>query len=291
MGSRILLTVRLLLSASAALVGFAANSLLTRAALGGGHLDAGGFTLARVVTGALALALIVRARRDGRDRPDRASWTPALALTGYLAAFTLAYTRIGAAIGALLLFGAVQVTMMATGLIRGERPGTLGWIGGALAVAGLMTLTFPGLAAPDPAGAILMIAAGACWGAYSILGRGSRDPLADTSSNFVRSTALLALPMAWLAWPPRGTLTGLALATASGALASGLGYTLWYSILPSLSAWRAAILQLLVPIITALGAALFLSESISSRLVVSTALVAVGVTLTAARGRPSRARQ
>ena len=265
---------------SGALVGFAANSLLTRAALSSGHLDAASFALGRVVTGALVLALFVRLRSTPTADSDP-SWGPALALAGYLAAFTLAYTRIGAAVGALLLFGAVQVTMVATGLIRGERPARVDWLGGGLAVLGLITLTAPGSSAPDVGGAILMAVAGVSWGAYSIQGRRSRRPLADTSRNFIRSALLLALPLACLAWPPRGTLTGVALATASGALASGMGYTLWYAALPSLSAWRAAILQMLVPVLTAIGAAILLSEPITSRLLLSTCLVGTGIWLTA----------
>jgi drug/metabolite transporter (DMT)-like permease len=271
--------MRVLLLSSAALVGFAANSLLTRAALNGGHLDAAAFALVRVTSGAVALALLSRSRTDAGPR-GRPSWIAALALTGYLAAFTVAYTRIGAADGALLLFGAVQVTMIAAGLVRGERPARIDWLGAILAVAGLVVLTAPGLTAPDLGGAALMVLAGVAWGVYSLVGRGSRAPLGDTSQNFVRSAALLAIPLGGLAWPPHGTPTGLALAIISGAIASGLGYTLWYAALPSLSAWRAAVLQLVVPILTAAGAALLLAETVTVRLVISAGLVGTGVWLT-----------
>jgi drug/metabolite transporter (DMT)-like permease len=264
-----------------ALAGFAANSLLTRAAIGSSALDAPAFALLRIVSGAAALAVLAGARAQavstGRHAP---TWLAALALTGYLAAFTVAYTWIGAAIGALLLFGSVQVTMVTVGLARGERPARIDWIGVFLAVGGLLVLTLPGAAAPDLGGALLMMAAGACWGAYSLLGRGSAAPLADTAVNFVRTSALSAVPFIWLAWPPRGTSAGVAMAVASGTLASGLGYTLWYAALPALSAWRAAVLQLIVPVLTAAGAWLLLGEPMTLRLAVAGVLVGIGVWLT-----------
>jgi drug/metabolite transporter (DMT)-like permease len=279
--------VRTILLTTAALVGFSANSLLTRAALGAGAIDAPSFTLIRLITGAVTLAILVRpftARSappaDGPDHRSRGSWVAAFALAGYAVAFTVAYTRIGAAVGALLLFGAVQITMTGTGLVRGERPGRVDWIGVGLAIAGLAVLTLPGATAPDLLGAVLMLAAGACWGVYSLLGRTSRDPLGTTAGNFVRASLLAAialaaaLPAASLSW--RGAL----LATASGSLASGVGYTFWYAALPALAAWRAALLQLLVPIVTALAAAMWLGESLSTRLLAATALVIAGVALT-----------
>lgn len=279
--------MRTILFTTAALVGFSANSLLTRAALGAGAIDAPSFTLIRLMTGAVTLAILVRPftsqrgrRTEGDKTSGRDSWTAAAALAGYAVAFTVAYTRIGAAVGALLLFGAVQVTMTGTGLVRGERPRRVDWIGVALAVAGLVVLTLPGATAPDLLGAVLMLAAGACWGVYSLLGRTSRDPLGTTAGNFIRASLLAlialaaALPAASLSW--RGAL----LATASGSLASGVGYTFWYAALPALAAWRAALLQLLVPVVTALAAALWLGEAISSRLLAATALVIAGVWLT-----------
>lgn len=276
--------MRTILLTTAALVGFSANSLLTRAALGAGAIDAPSFTLIRLFTGAITLAILVRLgnRRPGPEEPRdaRGSWVAALALAGYAVAFTVAYTRIGAAVGALLLFGAVQVTMTGTGLVRGERPRRVDWLGVGLAVAGLVVLTLPGASAPDLAGAVLMLAAGACWGVYSLLGRGSRNPLGTTAGNFARASVLAsialaaALPAAFLSW------RGAWLATASGSLASGVGYTFWYAALPALAAWRAALLQLLVPVVTALAAALWLGESISSRLLAATALVIAGVGLT-----------
>jgi drug/metabolite transporter (DMT)-like permease len=279
--------VRTILLTTAALVGFSANSLLTRAALGAGLIDAPSFTLIRLVTGAVTLAILVRrfitrsAQRTDRPQHDgRGSWIAAVALAGYAVAFTVAYTRIGAAVGALLLFGAVQITMTGTGLVRGERPRRVDWIGVGLAMAGLAVLTLPGATAPNLVGAVLMLAAGACWGVYSLLGRTSRDPLRTTAGNFVRASLLAfvalaaALPAASLSW--RGAL----LATASGSLASGVGYTFWYAALPALAAWRAALLQLLVPILTALLAIVWLGEAISPRLLLATAFVTTGIGLT-----------
>ncbi len=275
--------MRTALLTAAALLGFSANSLLTRAALGNDLIDAPSFTLIRLITGALTLAVLLRARPA---RPSgRGSWLSGAALAGYAVAFTVAYTRIGAAVGALLLFGAVQITMTGTGLVRGERPRRIDWVGVALAMLGLAALTLPGATAPDILGAALMLAAGACWGVYSLAGRQSRDPLANTAGNFVRATALTALALAPTLAGVRLSVDGVLLATLSGSLASGVGYTLWYAALPALAAWRAALLQLLVPVLTALLAAALLAEVITGRLVVAAMLVLAGVWLTIHRTR------
>jgi drug/metabolite transporter (DMT)-like permease len=273
--------VRTFLLTSAALVGFAANSLLTRGALGHGLLDAPTFTLVRLLTGAVTLAVLVRAR----TRPASAggSWPSAMALAGYAVAFTLAYTRIGAGIGALLLFGAVQVTMIAIGLARGERPRQIDWLGVVLASCGLGVLTLPGATSPNAIGAALMVIAGVCWGLYSLAGRRSVDPLATTAGNFTRSLVLAALALGALLPYGHYSLEGLALAAASGSLASGVGYTLWYAALPALTAWRAALVQTATPVLTILLAAAFLAEAVTSRLLIATALVAAGVAVSTHR--------
>lgn len=260
------------------MVCFAANSLLTRGALGDARLDWASFMMIRLASGAAMLALLVRLRGGGPRA--RGSWTGAVVLVAYAVAFTYAYTRIGAAVGALLLFGAVQVTMIGVGVARGERPARIDWAGMALAILGLLALTLPGVTAPDPLGAALMILAGVSWGWYSLLGRGSENPLANNADNFWRATLLglvavgAALPYSFL------TGAGVALAVLSGAIASGVGYSLWYAALPSLAAWRAAIAQLSVPVLTALLAAWLLDEHLSPRLAVATALVIAGVSLT-----------
>ena len=270
--------MRIVLLTAATLLCFASNSLLTRAALAADRLDWPAFTLIRLATGAAMLALLVRLSRA----PARSggSWLGAAALTGYAVAFTLAYTRIGAAVGALLLFGAVQVTMIGAGLMKGERPARIDWAGVALAIAGLLILTVPGVTAPDAAGALLMIFAGVCWGVYSLAGRGSRNPLVDTSRNFLRAAFLAGLAVGVLVAGGRYTTSGVLLAATSGSIASGLGYTLWYTVLPALAAWRAAVVQLLVPVLTALLAAILLGETITSRLLIASALIACGVWLT-----------
>jgi drug/metabolite transporter (DMT)-like permease len=272
---------RVVLLTAAALTGFVGNSLLTRGALGAGLLDAGTFTLVRLATGAITLWLLSRLRR--RDVVDRGSWRSAGALAGYAIAFTLAYRRIDAGVGALVLFGAVQATMIGSGLMRGERPRRSDWIGVAIAIAGLVVFTLPGAAAPDAHGTALMVAAGICWGIYSLAGRHGGDPLGATAGNFARAT-LAGMVMAATMWPAAHVTTrGLLLAATSGALASGVAYTIWYAVLPSLTSWRAAILQLTVPVLTAASATVLLGERITVRLVVAGLLVASGVGVTLRR--------
>lgn len=268
------------------LIFFAANSLLTRGALGHAMIDAAGFTIVRLASGAIALAIILqvmRSRSTSATPRENGSWLSGIWLAGYAVGFTLAYERIGASIGALLLFGAVQVTMIGVGLVRGERLGTRDWIALALASSGLITLTLPGATAPDIVGAVLMLAAGACWGFYSIAGRGARDPLGATAGNFWRATILGVLALGWIASRASATRNGLLLAIVSGAITSGVGYTIWYSILPTLGAWRAALLQLTVPVLTGLAAALILSEPLTPRLMAAAVLVGLGVYLSVRR--------
>jgi drug/metabolite transporter (DMT)-like permease len=260
-----------------ALAGFAANSLLTRAAVGPGLIDSVSFSTIRLATGAIALMLLARLRAS--KPASMGSWRGALALAAYAYAFAFAYERINAGVGALLLFGSVQSTMMTWGVWRGERPGIADVAGLVLALLGLVFLTRPGLAAPDSLGSVLMVAAGVAWGIYSLLGRGGGDALDQTAGNF-RLATLVGVGMS-LVVLGRTEISGrgIALASASGALASGLGYTLWYTALPYLSAWRAAVLQLSVPVLTALGAVMLLNERLTMRLVAAGAMIASGVLL------------
>ena len=280
-----LTAVRVILLSLGALAGFAANSLLTRGALASHEISPALFALIRIASGAAVLATAASLRPARPADATRASvrWSGAWALVAYLFTFTVAYTRIGAASGALVLFGSVQLSMIAIGLIRGERPGGAGLTGAALALTGLLWLTLPGVAAPDPLGAILMAGAGSSWGVYSIVGRGSRDPIGDTATNFRRATLIAMLPLLPAAWPFAATVRGFTLAICSGTLASGLGYSLWYAALPALSAWRAATMQLLVPIVTAIAAATWLGEPLTARLVGAAACVVGGVLLTLRR--------
>lgn len=267
-----------------AMLAFAANSILCRLALTQTAIDPAGFTLVRIASGAASLWLIAHA--TGHAKAGAGSWRGAAALLAYAAAFSFAYLTMTAGTGALLLFGAVQATMILAGLSRGERLVPLQWGGLALALGGLALLLAPGLSAPDPLGALLMVAAGAAWGVYSLLGRASRDPIATTAGNFLRAApmaAVLAL-LAALAGPLSGgglrwDQGGLVYAVLSGALASGVGYSIWYAALPALTAARAASVQLSVPVITALAAVLALGERITPVLAVSSIAVLGGIAL------------
>jgi len=267
-----------------AMLAFAANSILCRLALTQSAIDPAGFTLVRIASGAASLWLI--ARVTGHAKAGGGSWRGAAALLAYAAAFSFAYLTMTAGTGALLLFGAVQATMILAGLYRGERLVPLQWGGLALALGGLALLLAPGLSAPDPLGALLMVAAGAAWGIYSLLGRASRDPIATTTGNFLRAApmaAVLAL-LAALAEPLSGgglrwDQGGLIYAVLSGALASGVGYSIWYAALPALTAARAASVQLSVPVITALVAVLALGERITPVLAVASVAVLGGIAL------------
>jgi drug/metabolite transporter (DMT)-like permease len=265
------------------LVCFAANSVLCRAALAPRLVDPATFTSVRLVSGAAALALLVAVRR--RARPSGGTLGSALALFLYAAAFSLAYVRIGAGVGALLLFTAVQVTMVGWTALRGARPGAVQVGGVALALAGLAWLVLPSATAPDPAGAALMLGAGVAWGAYSLRGRAAagRDPLAITASNFVLAVPLAAALSAGLARQASATPAGIALAAASGGLASGGGYSLWYAVVPTLGATRAAAVQLAVPVLAGLGATAFLGEHLTARIAVAGAAILAGIALTLRR--------
>jgi drug/metabolite transporter (DMT)-like permease len=267
---------------AAAMLAFAANSLLCRLALARGGIDPASFGAVRVVSGALALALIVR-WRGGARLGAGGDWRSAAMLFAYVAFFSFAYVSLPAGTGALILFGAVQLTMFGWALRRGERFTVPAWCGLALAAAGLVYLVLPGVSAPPLVGAIFMALAGAAWGAYSLRGRGSPDPLRATAGNFQR-----AAPMALALWLPfagvaHADATGVVLAVVSGALTSGVGYALWYTALRELTAMRAATVQLSVPLITAFGAVLFLAEPVTLRLVLASVAILGGIALVLAR--------
>jgi len=271
------------------MIAFAANSLLCRAALGGGHADPASFTALRLLGGAVALGLLARTR-PRRPSAGRSAWGSAAALFAYAAGFSLAYSRIGAGTGALLLFAAVQLTMNSAALWRGERPGAVEWAGLLLALAGLIVLARPGIARPDPGGAVLMLVAGAAWGFYSLSGHRQADAIATNAASFARAAAP-ALVLAAAAAPLRAvhvSATGLWLALVSGTISSGLGYAVWYAALPGLTSMRAALVQLSVPPLAAAAAVLWLGESVSPRLLLASLLVLGGIALAAtARRQPS----
>lgn len=272
-----------------AMTAFAANSILTRLALAGGEIDAAGFSGVRLLAGAAALALLAYGpmlRRPLAPVAIGGSWRAAACLLGYVLAFSFAYLRLGSGVGALVLFGSVQIGMLGWAMVKGERHGAGEWLGLALALAGFAYLTAPNLlsssslVAPDPVGAGLMVAAGLCWAAYSLIGRGSGAALLDTAGNFLRC-APVALLLAGVGLATRhSSLFGLACAMVSGALASGLGYAIWYAALPLLSRARAAIVQLTVPPLAALGGVALIGEPLTMRLVVASVVILGGVGLT-----------
>jgi drug/metabolite transporter (DMT)-like permease len=278
---------------AAALLAFASNSLLCRLALSRAEIDPATFTTIRLLSGAAVLGTLGAIRTPGGWAAG-GNWGSAAALVIYAVAFSYAYVSLEAGIGALLLFGAVQATMIVAALSEGERTSWEEWAGFAVALGGLLYLVSPGLAAPPPFGAALMLAAGAAWGVYTLRGRRSVAPALVTAGNFVRSAPLALAVTAIVALGgggPTATTTGIALALASGVLASGFGYVLWYAALQDLSAVRAATVQLVVPVLGAVGGILLLGESLSPRLAISTVLILGGVGVAVARHRPADARQ
>jgi drug/metabolite transporter (DMT)-like permease len=276
-----------LLLTTTAMIAFAGNSLLCRLALKHTGIDAASFTSIRLVSGALTLWLILRLR--GRAHAPAGNWPSALALFGSAAGFSYAYVSLPAGTGALLLFGTVQATMIGYGLWCGDRMGARQWVGLVCAFCGLTALLLPGAAAPSLLGAVLMMATGVSWGVYSLRGRGTGDPIRVTAGNFLRAAlvalALSAVTFRWGAVDAPGVWYAL----ASGALASGVGYAIWYTALPGLQATSAATVQLSVPIIAALGGSMVLGEAISVRLLFASAAVLGGIALVIAgrRVKPS----
>lgn len=260
-----------------AMTAFAGNSLLCRAALKGTAIDAASFTTLRLLSGALVLWLFLN-RRKAPANPT-GNWVSAGALFVYAAAFSFAYISLTAATGALLLFGAVQVTMIGYGLWRGERLSPRQVMGIMLAIGGLVALLLPDAAAPPLIGAMLMLCSGIAWGVYSLRGKGATDPIAITAGNFSRAVPLtLLLSLLTLG---RGSIDteGVLYAVLSGALASGSGYAVWYTALRDLTSTTAATVQLSVPVITAAGGIILLGESLSLHLLLSSIAILGGIAL------------
>lgn len=268
---------RILVFTAIAMIAFAGNSILCRLALRDTRIDAVTFTSIRLISGALALWLIVSVR-GGQGRRG-GTWVSAIALFTYAITFSLAYISLTAGTGALILFGAVHLTMVGSGVFHGERLGARQVMGVVTAFAGLVVLLMPGLSRPPIAGAGLMFGAGVAWAVYSLRGRGSGDPTAATAGNFARSLpfalAASVLMAPWTTWDARGA----AFAVASGALTSGLGYAVWYTALGGLERTAAATVQLSVPVIAALGGVGFLAEPMTWRLAIASIGVLGGIAI------------
>ena len=268
---------RILALTAVAMLAFAGNSLLCRVALKQTGIDPASFTTIRLLAGALTLWLVVQARRG--TAAGRGNWLSALALLAYAAGFSFAYVSLPAATGALLLFGAVQATMIGHGIRAGERLGRMQLLGLALACGGLVGLLLPGLSAPPLAGSVFMLGAGIAWGIYSLRGKGAGDPTRVTAGNFLRAVpiaAALSLIMLRGAHPDPA---GIGYAVLSGALASGIGYAVWYTVLPALKATHASTVQLSVPVIAAVGGVAFLGEALTLRLFLASVAILGGIAL------------
>ena len=267
------------------MIAFAANSVLCRLALGAGLIDAASFATVRTISGALMLAGILLARRRAvTAKPD---WRSVLALYLYMVFFAFAYLSLSVGTGALILFGAVQLTMFTVALRSGEHFSAVSWAGLALAIAGLVYLVSPGLTAPDPLGAALMTIAGIAWGGYSLVGRSAADPAEATAHNFIYAVPLVAVTSLVFIGDFYVTAAGATYAVASGAVASAIGYAIWYTALRGLTGTGAATVQLSVPVIAAIGGVLLLSEAVTVRLVIASAATLGGVALVLTqRNRP-----
>ena len=268
---------RIIFLTSLTMIAFAGNSLLCRIALTHTSIDAASFTTIRLISGAVMLWLIVRTRRGTYS--GGGNWLSSLALFAYAAGFSFAYVSSPAATGALLMFGAVQATMIGYGIWAGERLLKLQLIGLVLALGGLVGLLLPGLSAPPLYGSVLMLSAGVAWGVYSLRGKGAGDPTKVTAGNFLRAVPIAAALSISMLNDASLDTAGFWYAVSSGALASGIGYAIWYTALPALKATNAATVQLSVPVIAALGGIAFLGEPITLRLALASVAILGGIAL------------
>jgi len=281
--------LRVIVLTALALTAFAGNSLLCRAALASTRMDAASFTSVRLLSGAVVLWALVQLRPGAGSGAGKGNAWSALALFVYAAGFSFSYVHLTAAAGALILFGAVQTTMIGYGLWRGERMRAIQLLGLALACGGLVGLLLPGLSAPPLPSALLMLVAGVAWGIYSLRGKGAGDALRVTAGNFARAAPMAIVVSLLLLGGASWDAAGVLYAFLSGALASGVGYAVWYAALPFLKSTTAATVQLGVPVIAALGGVLFLGEPVSWRLVAASAAILGGIALVVLVGAQSEA--
>jgi drug/metabolite transporter (DMT)-like permease len=262
-----------------AMIAFASNSLLNRLALGQDAIDATSYTTIRITAGAVMLLIIASLQRRTDGPILRGSWKSAAFLFLYAITFSFAYLSLSTGTGAMILFGSVQVTMIIVALRGGERPDPLEWIGLALALRGLVYLVLPGLTAPSPLGSALMTVAGIAWGFYTLRGRGSQNPLANTAGNFIYATPMILVVLLFCLKNFHVSSNGILYAVISGAITSGLGYAIWYAALSGLTTTRAATVQLSVPVIAAWSGVVFLAENVSLRLFMAGILILGGIGL------------
>ena len=260
-----------------ALIAFAANSVFCRYALETGAIDAGSFTILRLASGAVTLLLIISLHRQAQSERSKGSWLAGFMLFTYACTFSFSYTLLGASMGALILFGVVQISMITISTVSGNQLHFTEWLGVLIALSGLVYLVFPGLTAPPLLGVLLMGVSGIAWAFYSSKGQQSSQALMDTAYNFLRTLPFVGLLLLLTYETAHFTSKGVTLAILSGALTSAVGYVIWYRALRGLSSTQAAVVQLSVPIITAIGAVLFLSELVSTRLIVASALILGGI--------------
>jgi len=262
-----------------ALIAFAANSILCRLALGSEAIDASSFTVIRLLSGTIVLLIIVTSTRNTKNVSTKGSWSASLMLFIYATTFSYAYISLDTGTGALILFGSVQVTMILLSVIAGTRLHFTEWAGVTIAFTGFVYLILPGVTAPSTIGFLLMAVAGIAWGIYTLNGRGSKSPLMDTAYNFFRTTPFIILLALITIKNTNYSSEGIILALLSGGITSGIGYTIWYIALGGLSTTQAAVLQLSVPVIATLGGVIFISETITVRLIISAAMVLGGILL------------
>ncbi|MEO6292276.1 MAG: DMT family transporter [Burkholderiaceae bacterium] len=286
--------VRIAILTALAMLAFAGNSLLCRLALKHTGIDPASFTTIRLLSGALMLWLVITLKRGARvhtvavtaTKPRGGNWLSAFALFVYAAGFSFAYVSLPAATGALLLFGAVQATMIGHGMWSGERFSHVQWVGLVLAFCGLLSLLLPGLSAPPLLGSALMLTAGLAWGIYSLRGKGAGDPTLVTAGNFLRAVPMALVLSLLMLSNSSIDVQGVGYALASGALASGVGYAIWYTALPGLKVTQAATVQLSVPVLAALGGIVFLDERLTLRLILASMAILGGIALVIWERRP-----
>ena len=276
--------VKIILCTCLALLAFAGNSILCRLALGNNVIDAASFTVIRLLSGIIVLLVIFYLTRNNKESTSKGSWGASSMLFLYAITFSFAYISLETGIGALILFGSVQITMILASLISGNRLHYSEWIGVVIAFSGFVYLVLPGLTTPSLMGFILMTVAGIAWGIYTLLGRGSNNPLSDTAHNFLRTLPFVAVLIAITFQNSNLSQEGILLAALSGGIASGIGYTVWYIALRGLSITHAAVIQLFVPVLAAVGGVLFANELISLRLVLSSTMI-LGCIMAVVMGR------